>query len=229
MQPAGRHRRQCRQRDQRRSRVVDHAACPTALRPIRDRIASAVMTCFSSISPDSHREVGQRARHSLTRCRPPRRQPTALELAVEHVAGGLRQRRELVEPVLVEGGVEHAAAVERHPPGGHDAGQDLGGRLPRLTAEQLLDLRSGDGDAEIEAIEQRARQAPDVALPRALVALARAGAPPPHGQGLVAPINWKRAGMGTRSCSTRPTMTRPSSSGSRNRRAPPSGTRPSRP
>ena len=143
-------------------------------RPTRDRIASAVMTCFSSISPDSPARSARVRDTRLTRCRPRRRQPAALELAVERVAGGLGQRRELVEPVLVERGVEHAAAVERHPPGGNDARQDLSGRLPWLTTEQLLDFRSGDRDSEIEAIEQRAGQAPDVALARALVAFARA-------------------------------------------------------
>ena len=55
---------------------------------------------------------------------------------------------------------------------------------------------------------------------RPLVALARAGRPAAAGTGLVAPISWNRAGIGTRSCSTRPTMIRPVRAPRGGRRAP---------
>ena len=56
----------------RRPRFGDHAACPTALRPIRARMPSAVITFASSIWPAfSSRSAKVRATRQ-TRCKPAR-------------------------------------------------------------------------------------------------------------------------------------------------------------
>ncbi len=73
--------------------------------------------------------------------------------------------------------VGHPAAPHRPRPRRLDPGRDRGGALLPPARQQLVDPRAVHADAQVEAVEQRAGQPPQVAGPRPLVAAARPGWP----------------------------------------------------
>ena len=131
-------------------------------------------------------------------------EPTGAERALAERRGQQRRARRRssgaprVEPVAVEArrcsGTPRAArpgASRAHP------GRDRLGALPRCAAEQLVDLGPRDVDAQVEAVEQRARTgAAGSAAARASVHRQAPGRPAsPHGHGFMAATSRKRAGQ----------------------------------
>ena len=89
---------------------------------------------------DDTGEVGEGASDAADAVVPAGGQPTALELGAEQVGGRRRQRRELVELLIVELAVEAAGSLDGDAAGTPDPRRDLGGRLAGDAVEQLSDV-----------------------------------------------------------------------------------------
>ena len=121
----------------------------------------------SSTTRPAPSRSAERAGHPRTRCRPRPVSRLRSSSRAQHAAAAGVERRQLVEAVRGDVGV---AARRRAPPLGPGAADPCASTAavdsPRLAAEQLVDRRPVDLDAQVEAVEQRAGQAAQVPGPR---------------------------------------------------------------
>jgi len=102
-------------------------------------------------------------------------EPTCSQCLLQHHPGFVRHRRMGVERRTAEGCVQHARAVQRPGSGSSHPFGHVGRRLLVGQPKQLTRLRSGDTDAQVEAIQQRAGHPTVVASPSGIGTAARTG------------------------------------------------------